>query len=74
MHSFFVYIFIYYLAKFNIWYKIMNITEATRKELLDNSKNVAPVKSYGTTRYERRNLQHIYNTLQAFNKVDMNAL
>ncbi|MBQ3421500.1 MAG: hypothetical protein IJH34_07485 [Romboutsia sp.] len=52
----------------------MNITEATRKELLDNSKNVAPVKSYGTTRYERRNLQHIYNTLQAFNKVDMNAL
>ena len=50
------------------------LTEATRRELIDKSKSADVVKKYGTTRYERRNLQHIYNSLNAFNKIDMNAL
>ena len=50
------------------------LTEATRKELIDKSKSADKTKSYGTTRYDRRNYQHIYNSLNAFNKIDMNAL
>lgn len=49
------------------------IDEATRHQLLNKSKDAEVTKSYGTTRYERRNLQHIYNSVSAFNKIDMNA-
>jgi len=50
------------------------LLEKTRRELINQSKDAAPVKSYGTTRYERKNKQHIYNSITNFNKIDMNAL
>ena len=50
------------------------LVEKTRLQLLNQSKEASITKSYGTTRYDRRNLQHIYNSVSAFNKVDMNAL
>lgn len=52
----------------------MNLQEATRKELIDKGKAGKATKAYGTNRYERRTHQHSYNTLDAFNKIDMNAL
>jgi len=51
-----------------------SLLEASRKELIDKSKNADVVKRYGTTRYERRKQQHIYNSVEAFNRLDMNAL
>jgi len=33
----------------------MILDEATRKELLDKSKRANIVRSYGTTRYDRKN-------------------
>lgn len=50
------------------------LTEKTRRDLLNQSKNADVVKQYGTTRYDRRNKQHIYNSISSFNKIDMNAL
>ena len=50
------------------------LLEDNRKQLIDKSKHADKVKAYGTTRYERRNMQHIYNSVDAFNKIDMNAL
>ena len=50
------------------------INEATRHQLINKSKNADKTKSYGTTRYDRRNMQHIYGSVSAFNKIDMNAL
>ena len=53
---------------------MMKLEEKTRQQLLQQSKNADITKSYGTTRYDRRNLQHIYSSVSAFNKIDMNAL
>ena len=50
------------------------LDEANRSELLNKSKHADIVKSYGTTRYERRTKQHVVNSVSAFNKIDMNAL
>lgn len=50
------------------------INEATRHQLINRSKNADKTKSYGTTRYERRNMQHVYDSVKSFNKIDMNAL
>ena len=50
------------------------LVEKTRQELLDKSKNADIVKTYKSTRYDRRNMQHISNSVNAFNKVDMNGL
>lgn len=52
----------------------MQLDEETRKQLLDKSKDAKATKAYGTNRYERRNVQHVYNSLNSFNKIDMNAL
>ena len=51
-----------------------SLTEATRRQLLDKSKNADITKSYGTTRYDRRNLQHVYNPKKNLDRLDMNAL
>lgn len=50
------------------------LDEKTRSQLIDKSKNADKTKAYGTTRYERRNMQHLYNSVNAFNKIDQNAL
>ena len=50
------------------------LTEATRRELLLKSQRAESTKSYGTTRYDRRTKQHIYNSVSNFNKIDMNSL
>jgi len=50
------------------------LLEKTRRELINQSKNADIVKSYGTTRYDRKNKQHIYNSITNFNRIDMNAL
>ena len=52
----------------------MKLNEKTRAELLSKSKSADIVKSYGTTRYGRRNIQHIYNPKSSLNKLDQNAL
>ena len=52
----------------------MRLNEKTRRELINQSKNADIVKTYGTTRYERRNVQHVYNPKESLNKLDMNAL
>lgn len=50
------------------------IIEATRRELINKSKNAEKVKSYGTTRYDRRKFQSINNPQRDLNKIDFNAL
>ena len=50
------------------------LDEDTRRQLIDKSKDAKVTKAYGTNRYVRRNMQHIYNSLASFNKIDMNAL
>ena len=51
-----------------------NLTEATRQQLLNKSRSADKTRSYGTTRFERRNIQHVYNPKDSLNKLDMNAL
>ena len=55
-------------------YNMKRLNEATRRDLIAKSKTAERTKSYGTTRYDRRNKQHVYDTVTAFNKIDMNAL
>lgn len=50
------------------------LDEVTRQQLIDKSRNADVTKSYGTTRFDRRNYIHVYNTTQNYNKIDMNAL
>lgn len=50
------------------------LLEKRRSELIDKSIHADRTKSYGTTRYDRRNRQHVFNTVQQFNRVDMNAV
>lgn len=50
------------------------LLEKTRSELINKSTHADRTKSYGTTRYDRRNYQHVFNTVQQFNRVDMNAV
>ena len=50
------------------------LTEATRQQLLNKSRSADIVKSYGTTRFDRRNIQRVYNPKDSLNKLDMNAL
>ena len=50
------------------------LLEKSRAELISKSKNAVPTKSYGTTRYERKDVQHIYNPKKSLNNLDMNAL
>ena len=50
------------------------ILEKNRAELIAKSKNADKVKQYGTTRYERRNVQHVYNPEKQLNNLDMNSL
>ena len=52
----------------------MKLEEKTRAQLISKSKNADITKTYGTTRYDRKDLQHVYNSVSAFNKIDMNAL
>lgn len=49
------------------------LNEVTRQQLLNKSQNADVVKSYGTTRFGRRNNVRLYNTVQNFNRIDMNA-
>lgn len=50
------------------------LLEKSRADLLRQSKVADVTKSYGTTRYERRNKQHVYNLVANFNRIDFNAL
>ncbi len=52
----------------------MKLLEKRRSELLDKSKSADRTKSYGTTRYDRRNAVEVFNTDRNFNNIDMNAL
>lgn len=51
-----------------------SLTEATRQQLINKSRNADKTKSYGTTRFDRRNIQHVYNPKDSLNKLDQNAL
>lgn len=50
------------------------LAEATKNELINKSKTADIVKAYGSTRWERRNKQNVFNSVSAYNKIDMNAL
>ena len=50
------------------------LLEKSRAELISKSKNADKTKAYGTTRYDRKDVQHIYNPKKALNNLDMNAL
>ena len=53
----------------------MNILlEKSRNELIAKSKAADKTKSYGTTRYDRKDMQHIYNPKKSLNGLDQNAL
>lgn len=51
-----------------------NLYEATRNELLNKSKSAKKVKSYDSTRYDRRNQQKPLSSEEIFNRIDFNAL
>ena len=51
----------------------IRLDEVTRQQLLNKSKNADVVKSYGTTRFGRRNNVRLYNTTQNYNRIDMNS-
>ena len=50
------------------------LLEKTRSQLISQSKSADTVKSYGTTRYGRRNAQHVYNPKDNLNNLDFNSL
>jgi len=50
------------------------LQEKTRHQLLQQSKDADITRSYGTTRYDRRNLQHLSASTSSYNKVDMNGV
>ena len=50
------------------------LDEVTRAGLLNKSRSADIVKSYKTTRYERRNVVHPFNEARHFNRIDQNAL
>jgi len=50
------------------------LLERERRSLIDQSKTARKTKSYGTTRYRRRDKQHISSKPDMFNKVDMNKV
>jgi len=51
-----------------------SLNEASRGQLISKSKNADVVKSYGTTRYGRKDYQHVEDTTDNLNRVDFNAL
>lgn len=50
------------------------LLEASRQELIDKSKNANTVRSYGTTRWDRRNNVSVITTDRNFNTIDFNSL
>ena len=50
------------------------LLERKRRELIDQSKIAKKTKAYGTTRYVRRDKQHISSKPDMFNRVDMNKV
>ena len=52
----------------------MQLQEKSRSELLSKSMTAKPTKSYNTTRFERRKLQHMKTSASIFNKLDMNSV
>jgi len=50
------------------------LLERKRRELIDQSKSAAPTKKYKTTRYVRRDKQHVSSKPDMFNRVDMNKV
>lgn len=50
------------------------LNEVTRQQLIDKSRNADIVKSYGTTRFGRRNNVRLYSTTQNYNRIDFNSV
>jgi len=50
------------------------LLEKSRAQLLDKGKNADIVKSYGTTRYGRKDYQHVFKATSNLNRIDFNAL
>jgi len=50
------------------------LVEKTRQQLINQSKSADVTKSYGTTRYNRRKAQHVYNPKDNLNNLDFNSL
>lgn len=50
------------------------LTEATRQELIAQSKKGRPTKTYGTSRFVRRTKSRINPSSKNYNQIDMNAL
>lgn len=52
----------------------MKLQEKTRAELLNKSKSADLVKSYGTTRYDRRGNQKVFDVSRTLNSLNFNSL
>lgn len=52
---------------------MQQLQEKSRSELLSKSMTAKPTKSYNTTRFERRKMQHIKISNNVFNSLDMNS-
>lgn len=52
----------------------MKLLEKRKNELLRQSYDAEPTKSYGTTRYARRNNVSVVATTHNFDNIDMNAV
>lgn len=50
------------------------LLEKSRAELIQKSQSADTTKSYGTTRWDRRNSVSVFPTIQNYNRIDMNAL
>lgn len=50
------------------------LLEKTRQELINKSQSADTVKTYGTTRWDRRNSVKPFATIKAYNRIDFNAL
>ena len=50
------------------------LVEATRQDLINQSKKGRPTKTYKTTRYARRTKSSVNPSVKTYNQIDMNAL
>lgn len=53
---------------------MVNILEATKRELIQKSEKADKVKAYNSTRYERRKYQKVASLQKDYNDFDMDAL
>ena len=64
----------YNILKAKIIRNIMQLLEKKKNEIITQSYEAKPTKSYGTTRYARRKNVSVIATTHNFDNIDMNAV